>query len=72
MSTPVLMGIIRLKGKNTEGIRSTPKERFSGDTGNTRITVTGFLWSAGSMCLRFMYRYSLISFSFDGRHGQTF
>jgi len=55
MSRPALMGIIRLKGKITEGYRSSPKERYSGNTGNTRITVTGFLWSAGSICLRFMH-----------------
>jgi len=55
MSKPVLMGIIRLKGKSTEGNGSSPKGRFSGNTGNTRITVTGFLWSAGSICLQFMY-----------------
>lgn len=70
MSKPVLMGIIRLKGENTEGICSSPKERFSGNTGNTRITVTGFLWSAGSMYLQFMYGYRLILYTFVGIHGQ--
>jgi len=71
MSKPVLMGIIRLKGKNTEENGSSPKERFSGNTGNTRITVTGCLWSAGSMCLQFMYGYRFILLAFDGIHDQT-